>query len=89
MPKKRNRDGSVSPRKCAVTVAKNGRVVAYMGDDKRDACVFKFVSKGRYNPNNRAANMDLLAEGDLYVATSAAVLGCSWTMTATKTCETP
>jgi secreted PhoX family phosphatase len=51
-----------------VKVATDGRVVVYMGDDMRDACVYKFVSKGKYDAKNRQANMDLLAEGDLYVA---------------------
>ncbi len=52
----------------AVTLAEDGRVVVYMGDDMRDACVYKFVSKGKYNPDDRAANLNILAQGDLYVA---------------------
>jgi len=68
MPKKRTAMGRFRHENTALVIAPDGRVVVYMGDDMRDACVFKFVSRGRYNPNDRAANMDLLAEGDLYVA---------------------
>ncbi len=31
-----------------VTIAEDGRVVAYMGDDERNDYLYKFVSKGRY-----------------------------------------
>jgi uncharacterized protein len=67
-PKKRTAMGRFRHENAAVTVAKDGRVVAYMGDDMRDACVYKFVSKGKFDPKNRAANLELLSEGDLYVA---------------------
>ena len=67
-PKKRTAMGRFRHENAAVTIAKDGRVVVYMGDDMRDACVYKFVSKGKYDAKNRAANLDLLAEGDLYVA---------------------
>lgn len=67
-PRKRTAMGRFRHENAAVTVAENGRVVVYMGDDMRDACVYKFVSKETYNPNDRAANMNLLAEGDLFVA---------------------
>lgn len=67
-PKKRTAMGRFRHENVAVTVAKDGRVVGYMGDDMQDACVYKFVSRGRYDPKNRAANRDLLTEGDLYVA---------------------
>ncbi|GAA1059698.1 PhoX family protein [Agromyces bracchium] len=55
-----------------VTIAEDGRVVAYMGDDERNDYLYKFVSKGRYtaatSTSARKKNMRLLSEGDLFVA---------------------
>lgn len=54
---------------CATTaLARNGRVVVYSGDDQIDEFVYKFVSNGRFNPNDRLSNRDLLDDGQLYVA---------------------
>ncbi len=46
-----------------------------MGDDKKDACVYKFISKDKYEKSRGKANSDLLEEGTLYVAN----MGC-WKM---------
>ncbi|WP_457254015.1 PhoX family protein [Pedococcus sp. P5_B7] len=55
-----------------VTVAPDGRVVAYLGDDERFDYLYKFVSHGRFRPGSsdkaRAHNLTLLSSGDLYVA---------------------
>ncbi|GAA0520965.1 PhoX family protein [Deinococcus depolymerans] len=67
-PRKRTAMGRFRHENVALTVAPDGRVVGYMGDDMQDACVYKFVSRGRYNPADRAANLRLLEDGDLYVA---------------------
>jgi secreted PhoX family phosphatase len=49
-------------------VNKDGRVVVYCGDDARFDYVYRFVSDGRYEPGDRAANMTLLSAGTLSVA---------------------
>lgn len=42
---------------CESIVNTDGRVVLYSGDDERYDYVYKFVTKGTYNPDDRAANM--------------------------------
>ncbi|MFI7580616.1 alkaline phosphatase PhoX [Kocuria kalidii] len=51
-----------------VRVAEDGTVVAYSGDDERFEYLYKFVSSKKYVEGDRAHNMTLLSEGDLYVA---------------------
>jgi hypothetical protein len=49
-------------------LGKNGQAVFYSGDDARFEYVYKFVSKGTYNANDRKSNLNLLSEGTLYAA---------------------
>ncbi|HEY0738698.1 MAG TPA: PhoX family phosphatase [Herpetosiphonaceae bacterium] len=68
VPRKHTAMGRFRHENAAVMVSPTGRVVVYMGDDKTDACVFKFVTTGAYDPRNREANLRLLESGKLYAA---------------------
>ncbi|WP_354178383.1 PhoX family phosphatase [Arthrobacter sp. UYP6] len=67
-PRKHTSLGRFKHEGANVIIARNGKAVAYMGDDERFDYLYKFVSKNKYKKNDRRHNMTLLAEGDLYVA---------------------
>ncbi len=79
-PVKHTAMGRMAHEGATVILARDGRPVAYMGDDARFEYLFKFVTAGRFDPNNRQANLHLLDSGILYVARSVPTTGCgSWT----------
>ncbi|MGJ8547071.1 MAG: PhoX family protein [Sulfitobacter sp.] len=58
--------GRFKHENAAVTLAPDGRVVVYMGDDERGEFLYKFVSNGTYAPG--ADTSTLLDDGQLFAA---------------------
>ncbi|GAA1475676.1 PhoX family protein [Nocardioides aestuarii] len=71
-PRKHTMLGRFKHEGANVTIASNGKAVAYMGDDERGDYIYRFVSAGTFDGSGtrkaRKANMQLLLTGTLYVA---------------------
>ena len=68
MPVKRTAMGRMKHESAMQSIAPDGRVVFYMGDDEAFEYIYKFVSRDAWNPLDRTANRDMLDHGTLYVA---------------------
>ena len=66
-PRKHTAMGRFRHENVAIRVGTDGTVVAYMGDDRADSCVYKFVADQKLS-DDRAANLKILEKGKLYVA---------------------
>ncbi|MVA76967.1 DUF839 domain-containing protein [Auraticoccus sp. F435] len=71
-PRKHTAMGRFKHEGANVRVDEDGTVVAYMGDDERFDYLYKFVSSRKFmkggSAKARRNNLQLLTEGDLYVA---------------------
>jgi len=60
--------GRFSHENVAFAITKDGRLAAYMGDDKQGEHIYKFLSSGKFDPAAGAANRRLLLDGVLHAA---------------------
>ncbi|MEE4251944.1 MAG: PhoX family phosphatase [Alcanivoracaceae bacterium] len=68
MPVKRTALGRFCRECCVLSLADNGRMAYYSGDDSRGEYIYKFVPDGRYIEGDREHNSRILDAGVLYVA---------------------
>jgi secreted PhoX family phosphatase len=68
VPLKRTGLGRFHHENVGMRLARDARLVAYMGDDMRNGFVYKYVSNERYRAARGLANGSLLDRGQLFVA---------------------
>lgn len=76
VPVKHTALGRFKHENAAVVVARDGRVVVYLGDDERGEFLYKWVSRDAYVVGGDTST--LLTEGQLYAATFADDLSGKW-----------
>ncbi|WP_444633463.1 PhoX family protein [Cupriavidus oxalaticus] len=67
-PVKRTAMGRFDHENVAFLTDAGNNVAFYMGDDGTPGCIYKFIPATAFDPDNRAANANLLDSGTLYVA---------------------
>jgi len=67
-PTKRTAMGRFDHENTAFMANADRRVAFYMGDDATPGCIYKFVCERAFSATNRAANIDMLDFGQLFVA---------------------
>ncbi|RXT04273.1 PhoX family phosphatase [Ammoniphilus sp. CFH 90114] len=67
-PVKHTALGRIHHSFAAMDLTKDQRIVVYMGDDTAHSCLFKFISKGKYDKSRGKDNKELLTDGTLLAA---------------------
>jgi secreted PhoX family phosphatase len=67
-PVKRTALGRFKHEGATTVITPDGRIAVYSGDDEPWEYVYRFVTTGKFNPNDRRANANLLDQGAISVA---------------------